>query len=195
MRFVGLLTSPDNTDGYTYLGFLKGDFPGWLNAGRKGNPDATPFKALHWALSEDGQGQHARGAGVLARRPVRPVRAGPDGSRLHRAGPRARVRGEGLMKVPLALRDQYPQMAGLFDRFDDMTKEVEEAVSRDDYHDVEQHRDKLAANMDEMAARCAQMCEMVTTLLKMDAAEPLKAELQQLANKADDAFWYAEQNK
>jgi hypothetical protein len=57
MRFVGLLTSPDNTDGYTYLGFLKGDFPGWLKAGKKGNPDAGPFKALHWALAKMAKGE------------------------------------------------------------------------------------------------------------------------------------------
>jgi hypothetical protein len=51
MRFVGVLTSHDNTDGYTYLGFIKGDFPGWLSAGKKGATDAAPFKALHWALN------------------------------------------------------------------------------------------------------------------------------------------------
>lgn len=57
MRFVGLLTDGDNVDGYTYIGFLKGDFPGWLNAGKKGNPNSTPFKALHWALAEMAKGK------------------------------------------------------------------------------------------------------------------------------------------
>jgi len=28
--FVQLLTGPDNTSDYTYLGYITGDFPGWV---------------------------------------------------------------------------------------------------------------------------------------------------------------------
>ena len=49
MFFVQLLTGPDNTADYTYLGFTKGGAEG-LIAGRKGNPNHPAFKALDWAL-------------------------------------------------------------------------------------------------------------------------------------------------
>jgi hypothetical protein len=59
--FAGLLTGPSNEDDYQYTGFIKkvgvlydnegAPFDAYeLIAGKKGNPTATPFKALYWAL-------------------------------------------------------------------------------------------------------------------------------------------------
>jgi Fe-S-cluster formation regulator IscX/YfhJ len=98
-------------------------------------------------------------------------------------------------KIPLAIRDQYPELAGVFDRFDDMTSEIEDATDADDHREVVAHRDKLAENMDDMSARCAQMRDMVLTLMRFDAANPIMKELAQLEVKLDDAHCWAEANK
>lgn len=52
MFFASLLTGPDNTADYTYLGFIKGDYKRELIAGRKGNPNHPAYKALDWALGQ-----------------------------------------------------------------------------------------------------------------------------------------------
>lgn len=49
MFFAQLLTGPNNTEDYTYLGFIK-NAAGSLIAGRKGNPSHPAYKALDWAL-------------------------------------------------------------------------------------------------------------------------------------------------
>lgn len=54
--FVQLLTGPDNTADYEYLGYITLDFPGWVKAGKKGNPEHPAFKAIHWAMKEMVQG-------------------------------------------------------------------------------------------------------------------------------------------
>lgn len=56
MHFASLLTGPDNTSDYTYLGFVKGG-SGPLIAGRKGNPTHPAFVALDWALRRLSVGQ------------------------------------------------------------------------------------------------------------------------------------------
>jgi hypothetical protein len=93
-------------------------------------------------------------------------------------------------KVPLALRDHYPELSGIFDRLDDTPAELQAAV-----RELEQHRDQLAANMDEMSARCSQLRDMALTLQRFDAAAGIEHELAALADKADLAYEYAEQNK
>jgi hypothetical protein len=98
-------------------------------------------------------------------------------------------------KVPLAIRDQYPELVGLFDSFDDMTLAIEAAVSPEDHREVVNHRDQLSANMDEMSARCAQMRDMVLTLMRFDAANPIMTELAQLESKLDAAYEWAEAHK
>lgn len=50
MYFASLLTGPDNTADYTYLGFIKGPRKA-LISGRKGNPSHPAFIALDWALA------------------------------------------------------------------------------------------------------------------------------------------------
>jgi len=55
--FVQLLTGPDNTSDYTYLGYITGDFPGWVKAGKKGNPEHPAFKAIHWAMAKLAAGE------------------------------------------------------------------------------------------------------------------------------------------
>ncbi len=57
--FASLLTGPDNTADYTYLGFIKkytDDPASGLLSGRKGNPNHPAFEALDWALYHLGQG-------------------------------------------------------------------------------------------------------------------------------------------
>lgn len=49
MFFAQLLTGPNNTKDYTYLGFIKQPKMG-LIAGRKGSPSHPAFVALDWAL-------------------------------------------------------------------------------------------------------------------------------------------------
>lgn len=50
MYFAQLLTGPDNTVDYTYLGFIKAPRKA-LIAGKKGNPNHPAFIALDWALA------------------------------------------------------------------------------------------------------------------------------------------------
>ena len=50
MFFASLLTGPDNTADYTYLGFIKKPRNA-LISGRKGNPAHPAFIALDWALA------------------------------------------------------------------------------------------------------------------------------------------------
>jgi hypothetical protein len=50
MYFAQLLTGPDNTADYTYLGFIKAPRKA-LIAGKKGNPSHPAFIALDWALA------------------------------------------------------------------------------------------------------------------------------------------------
>jgi|SRR6056297_1636307 len=61
--FVQLLTGPNNTEDYTYLGFMPGgqEQTGWVNAGRKGNPAHPAFKAIHWALAKIAKGDMPEG--------------------------------------------------------------------------------------------------------------------------------------
>lgn len=54
--FVSLLTGPDNTSDFTYLGFAKYGQSG-LIAGGKGNPTHPAFIALNWALNKLGGGE------------------------------------------------------------------------------------------------------------------------------------------
>lgn len=49
MFFASLLTGPDNTADFTYLGFIKGN-RAELIPGRKGQPAHPAFRALHWTL-------------------------------------------------------------------------------------------------------------------------------------------------
>jgi len=53
--FAQLLTGPDNTSDYTYLGFGKYG-QSYLVAGKKGNPKHPAFIALNWALRNLGAG-------------------------------------------------------------------------------------------------------------------------------------------
>lgn len=46
--FVDLLTGPDNTGSYSYLGFMKKQFG--MNAGSKGNPHHPAFAAIDWLV-------------------------------------------------------------------------------------------------------------------------------------------------
>lgn len=55
MYFVQLLTGPDNTEDYTYLGFLK-DGGNGLIAGKKGNANHPAFKAFDWTFRHIEQG-------------------------------------------------------------------------------------------------------------------------------------------
>lgn len=54
--FAQLLTGPDNTSDYTYLGFGKYGQSG-LIAGGKGNPRHPAFIALNWTLNKLGAGE------------------------------------------------------------------------------------------------------------------------------------------
>lgn len=54
--FAQLLTGPDNTADYTYLGFGKYGQSG-LIAGGKGNPAHPAFIALNWAMNKMGAGE------------------------------------------------------------------------------------------------------------------------------------------
>ena len=57
MYFASLLTGPDNTSDYEYLGFLKtGGGISMLIAGKKGNPAHPAYKALDWALGHLSRG-------------------------------------------------------------------------------------------------------------------------------------------
>tara|TARA_R100000951_G_C2635425_1_gene179129 strand:- start:342 stop:770 length:429 start_codon:yes stop_codon:yes gene_type:complete len=49
--FAQLLTGPDNTADYTYLGYVKQRHEG-LIAGGKGNPNHPAFVALDWVLTK-----------------------------------------------------------------------------------------------------------------------------------------------
>jgi len=53
--FCQLLTGPDNTSDFTYLGFAKYG-QSRLVAGRKGNPAHPAYTALDWALGKFGRG-------------------------------------------------------------------------------------------------------------------------------------------
>lgn len=50
--FVGLLTGPDNTTDYTYLGLIPKGSPDRLRQGSKGNGNHPAFKALDWTLKQ-----------------------------------------------------------------------------------------------------------------------------------------------
>lgn len=53
MFFASLLTGPDNTEDYTYLGFYRRNgagVVGSLIAGKKGNSNHPAFKALNWSV-------------------------------------------------------------------------------------------------------------------------------------------------
>jgi len=54
--FAQLLTGPDNTADYEYIGFGKYGQSG-LIAGRKGNPNHPAYRALDWALHKMGGGE------------------------------------------------------------------------------------------------------------------------------------------
>ena len=52
-HFVGLLTGPDNSADYQYIGFIPAETresSPRLVAGRKGNPNHPAYKALSWVL-------------------------------------------------------------------------------------------------------------------------------------------------
>lgn len=55
VRFVKILTGPDNENSYTYAGFLKKGQDGWvlIHGGKKAKigPEAQSFKALSWVLA------------------------------------------------------------------------------------------------------------------------------------------------
>lgn len=46
--FVYVLSGPDNTDDYTYIGMIKSDGQSCLLAGQKGRSDAPSFQAFSW---------------------------------------------------------------------------------------------------------------------------------------------------
>ena len=48
VHFVNVLSGPDNTDDYMYLGIIRDEHK--LQAGKKGRPDAPSFKAFEWVL-------------------------------------------------------------------------------------------------------------------------------------------------
>lgn len=50
MRFVRVLSGPDNERSYKYIGFVQSNTQGRLNAGKKGTPEASSFKALDWII-------------------------------------------------------------------------------------------------------------------------------------------------
>lgn len=52
--FAQLLTGPNNTEDYTYLGYSHG---GGFSSGRKGNPSHPAFKALAWAYGKLARGE------------------------------------------------------------------------------------------------------------------------------------------
>ena len=54
--FAQLLTGPDNTADYTYLGFAKYGQSG-LIPGRKGNPAHPAYLALNWTMNRLAQGE------------------------------------------------------------------------------------------------------------------------------------------
>lgn len=52
LRFVQVLSGPNNTDDYAYLGYVQAKKQGQVFAGRKGKPESASFKALDWALAQ-----------------------------------------------------------------------------------------------------------------------------------------------
>jgi len=50
VRFVKMLTGPDNETNYTYLGYLLTDHKGMMYAGKKGSPNLVGFKAIDWLV-------------------------------------------------------------------------------------------------------------------------------------------------
>jgi len=100
-----------------------------------------------------------------------------------------------LDKIPLAVRDQYPELKGLFDRYDDMTAEVLEAPDQEAYNDAVGRAQQMEALVDEASMRFAQLRDMADTLSKMDAAEGIVRELRELANLADEAQEYMEKQR
>lgn len=55
--FVHVLSGPDNTHSYSYIGYIKRDRLGELLSGNKGHGDALSFKALAWAMRKLSQGK------------------------------------------------------------------------------------------------------------------------------------------
>jgi len=52
LMFVHVLSGPDNTTSYSYLGYLMTNNRKKLMAGQKGKPDAVSFKALDWLIKQ-----------------------------------------------------------------------------------------------------------------------------------------------
>lgn len=50
LRFVRVLSGPDNENDYSYIGYINDNDKGKLMAGKKGRPNAPSFVALNWAL-------------------------------------------------------------------------------------------------------------------------------------------------
>jgi len=100
-----------------------------------------------------------------------------------------------LDKISLAVRDQYPELKGLFDRYDDMTDDILEAPDQAEYNDAVGREQQMEVLVDEAAARFAQLRDMTDTLLQMDASKGIVRELRQLANLADEAQEYMEKQR
>ena len=57
IAFVSVLTGPDNTSDYHYIGFVR---PGGdVTAGAKGQPNHPAFKAISWAVRRFNRGQES----------------------------------------------------------------------------------------------------------------------------------------
>jgi len=52
MRFVRVLSGPDNTSSYTYIGYLHAQSKGVVNSGKAGKPESPGYKALNWTLAQ-----------------------------------------------------------------------------------------------------------------------------------------------
>lgn len=93
-------------------------------------------------------------------------------------------------KIPLEIVNRYPELRGIFERYEDVCVELQEAPDQEEYNNMAAREYRLEGAVCEAEERFAQIRDMVDTLLKMDAAEPLRSELAQLSSLADEAFTY-----
>lgn len=57
LRFVKVLSGPDNTTSYMYIGYLNTKNPGAMLPGKKGSPNADSYRALAWAVGNMSAGR------------------------------------------------------------------------------------------------------------------------------------------
>lgn len=93
------------------------------------------------------------------------------------------------------LRRKYPELAFIFDKLEDFYIDSDGLVDQEDLNDAKREIDRLSESLLECSERFAQIRDMAATLARFDAADSLLDEIEQLENKADDGYAWAEQTR